>query len=266
MDKLHWKIFQRDKGGRDKVKEISGVTMADIGGNFHGGLLDMISNSGAMVQFVLLLLLFFSIISWAIILMKYRVIRKTKKENDMFLEAYMGSARLSDVFPESRKFKYSTVAEVFRAGYVELGKISKTKRESRTAEEVTGEGIPVEVRGFDNVERALNRACGSETTKLESALGFLATTGSISPFVGLFGTVWGIMNAFRGIGARGSATLAVVAPGISEALIATAAGLAAAIPAVIFYNYYLRQIRTITIEMDNFASEFLNIIERRYLK
>jgi Cell division and transport-associated protein TolQ (TC 2.C.1.2.1) len=122
------------------------------------------------------------------------------------------------------------------------------------------------VRGFDNIERALNRACGSETTKLESALGFLATTGSISPFIGLFGTVWGIMNAFRGIGARGSATLAVVAPGISEALIATAAGLAAAIPAVIFYNYYLRHIRTITIEMDNFASEFLNIVERRYLK
>jgi hypothetical protein len=109
------------------VKEISDVTMADIGGHFHGGLLDMISSSGAMVQFVLLLLLFFSIISWAIILMKYRIIRKTKKENDMFLEAYMGSAKMSDVFPESRKFKYSTVAEVFRAGYVELGKISKRK-------------------------------------------------------------------------------------------------------------------------------------------
>ena len=119
---------------------------------------------------------------------------------------------------------------------------------------------------MDNVERALNRACSSETTKLESALGFLATTGSASPFIGLFGTVWGIMNAFRGIGIKGSATLAVVAPGISEALIATAAGLAAAIPAVIFYNYYLREIRTITSEMDNFASEFLNIVERFYVK
>jgi len=112
----------------------------------------------------------------------------------------------------------------------------------------------------------MNRACGSETTKLEAALAFLATTGSASPFIGLFGTVWGIMDTFKGIGARGSATLAVVAPGISEALIATAAGLAAAIPAVIFYNYYLNRIKIMTLEMDNFASELLNIVERYYVK
>ena len=244
------------------MKEVSAVTAVDLGGQFHGSLLNMVLESGAMVQFVLLLLLFFSIVSWAIILMKYRVIKKAKKENDMFLETYMKSTKLSKVFPESRKFKYSTVAEVFRAGYVELGKISKARKESPADEA----DVSFEVRGIDNVERALNRACGSEATKLENALGFLATTGSASPFIGLFGTVWGIMNAFRGIGAKGSATLAVVAPGISEALIATAAGLAAAIPAVIFYNYYLRQIKTITLEMDNFASEFLNIIERDYVK
>ncbi|MBU2055982.1 MAG: MotA/TolQ/ExbB proton channel family protein, partial [Proteobacteria bacterium] len=107
---------------------------------------------------------------------------------------------------------------------------------------------------------------GAETTKLETTLGFLATTGSASPFIGLFGTVWGIMETFKGIGARGSATLAVVAPGISEALIATAAGLAAAIPAVIFYNYYLSRIKNMTSEMDNFASELLNIVERYYVK
>jgi biopolymer transport protein TolQ len=101
---------------------------------------------------------------------------------------------------------------------------------------------------------------------LESALGFLATTGSVSPFIGLFGTVWGIMDTFRSIGARGSATLAVVAPGISEALIATAAGLAAAIPAVVFYNYFQNSIRGIAMEMDGFASELLNILERHYLK
>ncbi|MDO9528247.1 MAG: protein TolQ [Syntrophales bacterium] len=244
------------------MKEISAVTAVDLGGHFHGSLLSMVLDSGAMVQFVLLLLLFFSVVSWAIILMRYRLIRKTKKENQMFLETYMKSTKLSEVFPESKKFKYSTVAEVFRAGYVELGKIGRSKKESSIDEADT----PFEVRGMDNVERALNRACSSETTKLESTLGFLATTGSASPFIGLFGTVWGIMNAFRGIGAKGSATLAVVAPGISEALIATAAGLAAAIPAVIFYNYYIREIRTITLEMDNFASEFLNIIERFYVK
>jgi biopolymer transport protein TolQ len=115
------------------------------------------------------------------------------------------------------------------------------------------------------VDRALNRARDSESTKLESTLGFLATTGSASPFIGLFGTVWGIMNTFRDIGTRGSANLAVVAPGISEALIATAAGLAAAIPAVIFYNYYLSRVRTMTQEMDSFSSELLNIIERYYV-
>lgn len=244
------------------MKEISAVSAVDLGGHFHGSLLRMVLDSGAMVQFVLLLLLFFSVVSWAIILMKYRVIRKIKKENDMFLETYIRSTKLSEVFPESKKFKYSTVAEVFRVGYVELGKIGKSKRESSTDET----GTSFEVRGVDSVERALNRACSSETTKLENALGFLATTGSASPFIGLFGTVWGIMNAFRGIGAKGSATLAVVAPGISEALIATAAGLVAAIPAVIFYNYYLREIRTMTSEMDNFASEFLNIAERFYVK
>ncbi len=244
------------------MKEISAVSAVDLGGHFHGSLLSMVLDSGAMVQFVLLLLLCFSVVSWAIILMKYRLMRKTKKENKMFLETYMRQTKLSEVFPESKKFKYSTVAEVFRAGYIELGKIGKSIKESSTDEADTH----FEVKGIDNVERALNRSCSSETTKLESTLGFLATTGSASPFIGLFGTVWGIMNAFRGIGAKGSATLAVVAPGISEALIATAAGLAAAIPAVIFYNYYIREIRTITLEMDNFASEFLNIIERFYVK
>ncbi len=112
----------------------------------------------------------------------------------------------------------------------------------------------------------MNRACNTEMTKLESALGFLATTGSASPFIGLFGTVWGIMDTFKGIGARGTATLAVVAPGISEALIATAAGLAAAIPAVIFYNYFLNQSKNMVQEMENFASELLNIVERHFVR
>jgi len=112
----------------------------------------------------------------------------------------------------------------------------------------------------------MNRACGAEVAKLESALGFLATTGSASPFIGLFGTVWGIMHTFKGIGAKGSATLAIVAPGISEALIATAAGLAAAIPAVIFYNHYLNRVKAMTMEMDSFVSELLNIIERHYIR
>ena len=239
------------------------VSAVDFGGEFRGNLLQMVVDAGPMVQFVLLALLIFSIVSWAVILMKYRLVTKTEKENKLFLDAYMNSSKLSDVLPESKRYPNSTIAEVFRAGYLELGKISRAPK-GASGDLLDASGI--EMRGLDNVERALHRACGTETSKLESLLGFLATTGSACPFIGLFGTVWGIMNAFRGIGARGSATLAVVAPGISEALIATAFGLAAAIPAVIFYNYYLNRIRSISLEMDNFASEFLNIVERHYLQ
>jgi biopolymer transport protein TolQ len=248
------------------LKEITSVTAASLGGQFHGSLFSMILNAGVMVQFVLLLLLFFSVVSWAIIFMKYRSMKKVKRENDLFLDVYMKSNKLSDIFPESKKYKHSSIAEVFQAGYTELVKITKVMRGSPTVKE-TDESLPnLEMKGIDNVERALNRACSAEATKLESTLSFLATTGSASPFIGLFGTVWGIMDTFRGIGTRGSATLAVVAPGISEALIATAAGLAAAIPAVIFYNYYLNKVKDMSGEMDNFASEVLNIIERYYVK
>lgn len=239
------------------------VSAVDFGGEFRGNLLQMVVDAGPMVQFVLLALLIFSIVSWAVILMKYRLLTRTEKENNLFLDAYMNSSKLSDVLPESKRYTHSTIAEVFRAGYLELGKISRTSK-GTSGDLLDAPGI--ELRGLDNVERALHRACGTETSKLESMLGFLATTGSACPFIGLFGTVWGIMNAFRGIGARGSATLAVVAPGISEALIATAFGLAAAIPAVVFYNYYLNRIRSISLEMDNFASEFLNIVERHYMQ
>jgi biopolymer transport protein TolQ len=239
----------------------------NLGGSFSGSLFDMVIHAGFVVQLVLLLLLIFSVVSWAIILMKYFNIKKVVRENELFLSIYMRSTKLSEIFPEAKKFRHSALAEIFRAGYAELAKVAKTARgnpSGKDAPEAAGQGI--EIAGIDNVERAMNRASGSEAGKLEVALGFLATTGSASPFLGLFGTVWGIMDTFKGIGARGSATLAVVAPGISEALIATAAGLAAAIPAVIFYNYYLNRIKTMTLEMDNFASELLNIVERYYVK
>ena len=249
------------------MNNIAFVAVGALEGQFHGSLLSMILEAGAMVQFVLLLLLIFSVVSWAIILMKYKVLRRVKKENDSFLDAYMKGNKLSEIFPESKKYQHSTIAEVFRSGYTELIKVTKVLRESLTGKAVdSGDMASMEMNSIDNIERALNRARDSESSKLESALGFLATTGSASPFIGLFGTVWGIMDTFKGIGARGSATLAVVAPGISEALIATAAGLAAAIPAVIFYNYYINRIKTMTQEMDNFSSELLNIIERYYVR
>lgn len=228
----------------------------DLSGNFNGSLLNMILDAGLMVKFVLLLLFIFSVVSWAIIFLKYRYYRKIKKENEDFESDYSRSSKLSDVLPAAKKYSYSTTAEVFRVGYAELTKINKPSNDPAQG------SAEIRLSSLDNLERSMNKACNTEMTKLESALGFLATTGSASPFIGLFGTVWGIMDTFKGIGARGSATLAIVAPGISEALIATAAGLAAAIPAVIFYNYFLTQSKNMVQEMENFAAEFLNIVER----
>ena len=188
--------------------------------HFHGSLLGMILDAGLMVQFVLLILLIFSIISWTIIFIKFRTYRRIRQENEAFDSDYQRSTKLSDLLPASKKYPFSTTAKVFRVGYTEMTKANRLSRDAARTEDIS-------LSSLDNVERALNRASSTEMTKLESALGFLATTGSASPFIGLFGTVWGIMETFKSIGARGSATLAVVAPGISEALIATAAGLAA---------------------------------------
>ena len=232
----------------------------DLSGNFNGSLLNMILDAGLMVKFVLLLLFIFSVVSWAIIFLKYRYYRKIKKDNELFNADYSRSTKLSDVLPAAKKYSFSTTAEVFRVGYAELTKMNKPLNDSAQGSD------EISLSSLDNLERSMNKACNTEMTKLESALGFLATTGSASPFIGLFGTVWGIMDTFKGIGARGSATLAIVAPGISEALIATAAGLAAAIPAVIFYNYFLTQSKNMVQEMDNFAAEFLNIVERYLIR
>jgi biopolymer transport protein TolQ len=238
------------------VKDIGSL---DIGSNFHGSLLGMILDAGLMVKFVLLILLVLSVVSWTIIFLKFRYYRKIRIENEAFDSDYQRSNKLSDVLPASKKYPCSTTAEVFRVGYTELTKMNKPSKDATRGEENS-------LSSMDNVQRALNRASNTEMTKLESALGFLATTGSASPFIGLFGTVWGIMETFKSIGARGSTTLAVVAPGISEALIATAAGLVAAIPAVIFYNYFLNKSKTMVQEMDNFADEFLNIVERYLIR
>lgn len=230
-----------------------------MGSNFHGSLLGMILDAGMMVKFVLLILLILSIVSWTIIFLKFRYYRKIQKENEAFDSDYQRSNKLTDVLTAAKQYSYSATAEVFRVGYSELTEVNKLSKEASRNDEIS-------LSSLDNVQRALNRASNTQMTKLESALGFLATTGSASPFIGLFGTVWGIMETFQAIGARGSATLAVVAPGISEALIATAAGLAAAIPAVIFYNYFLNKSKTMVQEMDNFADEFLNIVERYLIR
>jgi biopolymer transport protein TolQ len=229
-------------------------------------IIQMILYAGPMVRFVLLLLLFFSVMSWAIIFAKHFSIRKARKESAQFLDLFWNSRDLSEAFTSSKRFRRSPLAKVFRVAYVELKKVNSSQSSS-TGGEVTGQAsLSQKMVGVDNVKRALRRAVNMELTGLGKALPFLATTGNTTPFIGLFGTVWGIMNAFTGIGLKGSANLAVVAPGISEALIATAAGLAAAIPAVVAYNYFTNKVRVLESEMHNFSADFLNLIERDLIR
>lgn len=225
------------------------------------GILDLVRGSGLVVQAILYLLILFSVMSWAIIAQKYRQIRRAKKESDKFIEIFWERRNLSSIHDTSRELTASPVAQVFRSGYEELVRVSRSKKESSS-----GDSLTTELGGVENVSRAMIRATSVETTKLEKHCSFLATTASSAPFIGLFGTVWGIMNAFRGLSVTHSSSIQAVAPGIAEALIATAVGLAAAIPALMAYNYFVQQIKVLAVEMDNFAHEFLNIAERHFFK
>ena len=227
------------------------------------GLVSMVTGSGLVVQLVLYLLILFSVFSWGIIFYKLRQVQVARRQSARFLELFWDTKNLTTIHTTSQELKQSPVAQVFRAGYQELVRLTRTKRQSPGAE---GGLDTTELVGVANVERAMKRAANQEITRLERALTFLATTASATPFIGLFGTVWGIMNAFRGLSVTHSSSIQAVAPGIAEALIATATGLVAAIPAVIAYNYFARQIRVLSAEMENFSSEFLNIAERHFLK
>lgn len=213
----------------------------------------LIKLPGAEVALIFLVLA--SVVSWAIIIYKAWIIRTAESQSEGFLDAFWQAKRLDGIYQQSELLQRSPVAQVFRAGYIELARLKKQSTEDTLAG-----------TGSENVERALRRARNSELTTLESLTSFLATVGSTAPFVGLFGTVWGIMKAFNDIGRMGSANLATVAPGISEALVATAVGLGAAIPAVIAYNYFLSKIRVLDTEMESFTSDFLNIVRRHFFK
>lgn len=229
-------------------------------------IIQLLGDAGPVVQFVMLLLLFFSVMSWAIIIIKWRYIRRAYRESNRFLEYFWKSRDLASAYTKAKQLAGCPIARIFRIGYVELKKVSQTGR-SRMEENGTqsAELMRGRISGVDNVKRALRRAISTETTRMTQMVPFLATAGNTAPFIGLFGTVWGIMNSFHGIGERGSASLAVVAPGISEALVATAAGLAVAIPAVIAFNHFMQKIRVIESELISFSSDFLNIIERDIL-
>ncbi len=219
-------------------------------------MIELIKGSSGMVLGVLLLLILFSITSWFIIAYKFLYLRRAQSQTISFLETFWQSKRLDAIYQASQELRRSPISQMFRAGYIELSKV-------KGGQQVAGE---TQMGDLENIERALHRAQTSEITSLESMVPFLATTGSTAPFVGLFGTVWGIMNAFVNIGNQKSANLATVAPGIAEALIATAIGLMAAIPAVMAYNYFLRRIRVLGAEMESFQNDFLNIIKRHFFK
>jgi biopolymer transport protein TolQ len=234
-------------------------------------VLDLIWRAGPVGKLVLLILLGFSIASWAIILHKWWLLRRIRRETRTFREVFTESDNLSLVYAATKQYHFSPLARIYAGGYAELRPYLTAKVPIRggnsLAEDLNGETAgmadPLELGRF---RRLLARLVSDEALWLERRLSFLATTGSTTPFIGLFGTVWGVMNAFHGIGLRGSATLATVAPGISEALIATAAGLAAAIPAVMAYNHFVHQVRLMAAEMESFSTEFMSYAEREILK
>jgi biopolymer transport protein TolQ len=222
----------------------------------HGAgpnVFDLVLGASAVVQFVIFVLLFGSVLSWAIIIWKSRTLRKATRENRQFLELFWRSRSLDDFQARQSPNPPSPMGVIFASGYKELQRLPAPSR---------GSAPPGVV---ENVSRALARAATAQIAEMERGVGWLATVANASPFIGLFGTVWGIMYSFQGIAARGSASLAVVAPGISEALIATAAGLGAAIPAVVAYNHFVAQIRRQGIELEGFSQELLNIVQNGFL-
>ena len=222
-------------------------------------MLRLITEASPIVKGVIGLLVFFILACVFIIFYKGIQIRRAQGQTHRFLEVFWESKRLDEIYQAAQDLKRSPISQLFKAGYIELSKLKGSKGEDKKADETHAGDI-------GNVERALRRASTSEITHLESLVPFLATTGSTAPFVGLFGTVIGIMISFMQINASGSAGMDVVSKGISEALIATAIGLLAAIPAVIAYNFFLRRIRVLSSEMENFSSDFLNIVKRHFLK
>jgi len=224
---------------------------------FSGGIGSLVSQSGWVARFVLLVLLVFSLVSWAIIIYKGMALHRAYAHSQTFLQIFRKSSKFSEVNAVCLQLRASPLVGVFQAGYVEVNQQVRGAAPGAAAPRPT-------VRSLESLSRSLVRAATVEATRLERRLSFLATTASVCPFVGLFGTVWGIMTAFADIGRMGSANLVVVAPGIADALITTAMGLLAAIPAAVFFNFFSSRVRVLTSMMDDFALEFLNIVERNF--
>ena len=214
----------------------------------------LLSKASVIVQVILLILLFFSVFSWTIIIFKRRTLRAAFAQNKKFLAAFKNSRALGEVGEAAKNLKGSPLAALFLAGSKEIAYLAKNQKDSGANGGAS----------LDNLSRALAKASNAEVAKMEKLMSFLATTGSVSPFIGLFGTVWGIMDTFIRIGVTRSTSLVAVAPGIAEALIATAVGLFAAIPAVMAYNFFLHRIKDQISDMEDFSLELLSIAERLY--
>jgi biopolymer transport protein TolQ len=217
--------------------------------------LDAIFQASIIVQLTLLTLIGLSIFCWAVAFLKFKQFKSVGEANERFLTTFWKSNSMDALYEDFERFQHSPLARVFKSGYLEMQKLATQKNPTMA-----------HLSGSDNLERELRKTVDLEVASMESKLTLLATTGSTGPFIGLFGTVWGIMTSFHKIGQTGSASLAVVAPGISEALIATAIGLAAAIPAVVLYNHFISQIKREEMALNNFSSDFLNIVKRNFFK
>jgi biopolymer transport protein TolQ len=224
----------------------------DLGG---AGIFARAWRGGVVVFLVLLILIIMSVLTWAISVAKFLHLRRVAKTSESFLKSFWDSRSLNELNGRLNDHPYSPLKEVFRQGYAELVKASQLREQSQS------QSVAVHA-AVENMTRSLAKGKATERRRMESYLSVLAISASAAPFIGLFGTVWGIMGAFEGIARTGSASLAAVAPGISEALIATAFGLAAAIPAVIGYNIANGRIRSLLVTIDGFAADFLNIVER----
>jgi biopolymer transport protein TolQ len=230
-----------------------------------GGFGQILADVGPLEKVVLAILFALSVFSWAIILHKALQFRLVSAESARFLKTYRESRRFSLVATGAKRLRQSPLARVYLGAYQELSAGGAPPPDLMEGPAEPGEeGIPPD--RLESVQRSMRRVHASEIERLERYLAFLATTASAGPFIGLLGTVVGIMNSFQAIGAQGSASLAVVAPGISGALVATAFGLAAAIPAVIGYNYFVGRVRHWATEMENFALELANLVERRLVR
>jgi len=219
--------------------------------------LDMMLRAGLMVQLVMLTLLAFSVASWAVVVTKVLLLRRSRRDTALFVDTFWGSKNLNEAAEAAARHTRSPEAAVFLAGFRELQKSPPASGQEET--------LSMRLAFMDNLKRTLAKTRDDEMAHMARSLPVLATTGSATPFIGLFGTVWGIMTSFHDIGLRGSASLAVVAPGISEALVATAAGLAVAIPAVVFYNYFTNRLEEVDTVLRGFITDLLNLVERDVL-